>query len=110
MAPAVKAIVSQQVDPRIAADLKAFDFHKIVDNTIVDRLVKDGFFQKLFGPGIKAEEQSKAKLALEASLGPGRGGPSGPHCSEPGPAGPRQDGRMHKLRHQWTDQALLRRA
>jgi ABC-type nitrate/sulfonate/bicarbonate transport system substrate-binding protein len=65
MAPAVKAIVSQQVDPRIAADLKAFDFHKIVDNTIVDRLVKEGFFEKLFGPGIKAEQQSKGKLAFK---------------------------------------------
>ena len=37
MAGAVKAIVAQQVDPRIAADLKAFDFHKVVDNSIVDR-------------------------------------------------------------------------
>jgi ABC-type nitrate/sulfonate/bicarbonate transport system substrate-binding protein len=64
LGPAVWAIVTQQVDQRIAADLKAFDFHKIVDNTIVDRLVKDGYFQKLFGNGIKAEEQSKAKLAF----------------------------------------------
>ena len=64
MAAAVRAIVSQQVDPRIAADMKAFDYSKIVDNGIVDRLVKEGFFQKLFGPGVRAEEQSKAKLAF----------------------------------------------
>ena len=36
MAGAVKATSAQQADPRIAADLKAFDFHKIVDNSVVD--------------------------------------------------------------------------
>jgi hypothetical protein len=30
----------------------------------LDRLVKDGFFEHLFGPGIKAEEERKAKLAF----------------------------------------------
>jgi ABC-type nitrate/sulfonate/bicarbonate transport system substrate-binding protein len=64
MGDAVKSIVSQQVDQRIAADFKAFDFRKVVDNSTVDRLVKEGFFEKLFGPGIKAEQQSKAKLAF----------------------------------------------
>jgi len=44
--------------------MKAYDFHKVIDNSIVDRLVKEGFFEKLFGPGIKAEEQRKAKLAF----------------------------------------------
>jgi ABC-type nitrate/sulfonate/bicarbonate transport system substrate-binding protein len=63
--PAVKAIVKQQVDPRIAADMKAFDYRKIVDNTIVDRLIKDGYFEKLFGPGIKAEQTAKAKIAFK---------------------------------------------
>jgi hypothetical protein len=52
------------VDPRLAADLKGFDFRKVVDNSVIDRLVKEGFFQQLFGPGVKAEEQSKAKLAF----------------------------------------------
>src|SRR5678815_4129148 len=33
LAPAVKAIVAQQVDARIAAELKAFDFKKVVDNS-----------------------------------------------------------------------------
>jgi ABC-type nitrate/sulfonate/bicarbonate transport system substrate-binding protein len=64
LAPAIKAIVGQQVDPRIAADLKAFDFHRVVDNSTVDRLVKQGFFEKLFGPEVKAEEQRKAKVAF----------------------------------------------
>jgi len=64
MAGAVKATLSQQVDPRIESDLKAFDFRKIIDNSVVDKLVKEGFFQQVFGPGVKAEEQSKAKLAF----------------------------------------------
>jgi ABC-type nitrate/sulfonate/bicarbonate transport system substrate-binding protein len=64
MAGAVRAIVAQQADPRIAADMKAFDYKKIIDNSIVDRLVKEGFFQKTFGPAVRAEEQSKAKLAF----------------------------------------------
>ena len=64
LAPAIKSIVAQQVDPRIAADLKAFDFHKVVDNSIVDRLVKEGYFEQLFGADVKAEEQRKAKIAF----------------------------------------------
>jgi ABC-type nitrate/sulfonate/bicarbonate transport system substrate-binding protein len=62
--PAVTSIVAQQVDARIAADLKAFDFHKVVDNGTVDRLVKEGFFEMLFGQGIKTEEQRKSSLAF----------------------------------------------
>jgi ABC-type nitrate/sulfonate/bicarbonate transport system substrate-binding protein len=64
MDAAVKSIVEQQVDPRLAKDLKSFDFKRVVDNGAVDRLVKEGFFQKLFGAGIKAEEDRKAKLAF----------------------------------------------
>jgi ABC-type nitrate/sulfonate/bicarbonate transport system substrate-binding protein len=61
---AVKSIVSQQNDPRLAADLKAYDFHKVIDNRVVDRLVREGFFEGVFGAGVKAEEQRKAKLAF----------------------------------------------
>src|SRR4051812_7445684 len=62
---AVKSIVKQQVDPRLATDLKNYDFHKVIDNSVVDRLVKEGFFEQLFGADIKAEEQRKAKLAFK---------------------------------------------
>jgi len=64
LAPAVKSIVSQQVDPRLAADLKAFDFRKVVDNSTVDRLVKEGYFEQLFGADVKAEAQQRAKIAF----------------------------------------------
>jgi ABC-type nitrate/sulfonate/bicarbonate transport system substrate-binding protein len=61
---AVKATLAQQADPRIAKDMRSFDFKKTIDNSTVDRLVKAGFFQTLFGAGVRAEEQSKAKLAF----------------------------------------------
>src|SRR5439155_12770165 len=61
LAPAIKSIIAQQVDQRIAAEMKAFDFHKVVDNSTVERLVKEGYFEKLFGDEVKAEEQRKAK-------------------------------------------------
>jgi ABC-type nitrate/sulfonate/bicarbonate transport system substrate-binding protein len=64
LAPAVKSIVTQQVDPRLAADLKAFDFKKVIDNSTVDRLVKEGFFEQLFGAAVKTEEQQRGKLAF----------------------------------------------
>lgn len=64
LAPAVKAVIEQQPDPDIAAHLKAYDFHQVIDNRYVSKLVKQGFFEQLFGPSIKAEEQRKAKLAF----------------------------------------------
>jgi ABC-type nitrate/sulfonate/bicarbonate transport system substrate-binding protein len=64
MAGAVTSIINQQPDPQISAQMKAFDFHKVIDNSYVSKLVKEGFFEQLFGPSIKAEEQRKAKLAF----------------------------------------------
>ena len=48
----------------MSAQMKAYDFHKVIDNSYVSKLVKEGFFEQLFGPSIKAEEQRKAKLAF----------------------------------------------
>jgi len=64
LAGAVKSVVDQQPDPNIAAQMKAYDFHQVIDNSYVAKLVKDGFFEQLFGASIKAEEQRKAKLAF----------------------------------------------
>jgi ABC-type nitrate/sulfonate/bicarbonate transport system substrate-binding protein len=64
MDAAVKSIVEQQVDPRLSKDLASFDFKRVIDNSVVSRLVQEGFFQKLFGPGIEEEESRKAKLAF----------------------------------------------
>jgi ABC-type nitrate/sulfonate/bicarbonate transport system substrate-binding protein len=61
---AVNAVIEQQSNPQLAAQLKAGDYRTLIDNRTVDRLVKEGFFQKLFGPSIRAEEERKAKLAF----------------------------------------------
>jgi ABC-type nitrate/sulfonate/bicarbonate transport system substrate-binding protein len=63
-AAAVRYVLAHPADERIAARMRAFDFRKVIDNSFVDRLVKEGFFEQLFGPGIKTEEERKAKLAF----------------------------------------------
>jgi len=63
LTPAVEYILNHPSDAQVGAQMKAFNFHSVIDNTIVDRLVKDGFFEQLFGAGIKTEVERKAKLA-----------------------------------------------
>src|SRR5262245_50965403 len=62
-AAAVKAIMDQAAE-QTATTIKSFDVRMAVDNSTIDRLVKEGFFQKLFGNSIKSEEERKSKLAL----------------------------------------------
>ncbi len=63
-AASVRFVINQQADPQVAAQLKSFDFRKVIDNSVLDRLVKEGFFEQLFGASVKAEEQSKAQAAF----------------------------------------------
>ena len=63
-AAAVSFVINQQADPQMAAQLKGFDFRKVIDNSIVEKLVKEGFFEQLFGTSVKAEEATKARLAF----------------------------------------------
>lgn len=63
-AAAVQYILDHPSDPLLGARMRAYDFRKVIDNSFVDRLVKEGFFEKLYGPGIKDEEERKAKLAF----------------------------------------------
>jgi ABC-type nitrate/sulfonate/bicarbonate transport system substrate-binding protein len=64
LTPAVQYMLSHPADAQVGALMKAFNFHTVIDNSIVERLVKQGFFEQLFGPDIKAEEDKKAKLAF----------------------------------------------
>ena len=63
-AAAVSAVIEQQTDAQLIAQMKAVDFRTVIDNSIVRRLVKEGFFQGLFGAAIKAEEDRKSKAAF----------------------------------------------
>ena len=62
--PAVKAIVKQQIDPRLAADLKALRLQARRRQQHRRSAGEGGFFEQLFGAGVKAEEQQRAKLAF----------------------------------------------
>jgi ABC-type nitrate/sulfonate/bicarbonate transport system substrate-binding protein len=64
LAPAVQYILDHPSDAQLGAQMKAFNFHSVIDNSIVERLVKEGFFEQLYGPEIKAEEEKKAKIAF----------------------------------------------
>ena len=63
-AAAVRYMIDHPVDAQSAAQLKKFDFRAVVDNAAVDRLVREGFFEKLYGPSIKAEEDRQGKSAF----------------------------------------------
>ena len=54
----------EQADSQQATLIRNFDMKTVVDNSAIDRIVKEGFFEKLFGPGIKAEIDRKSKLAF----------------------------------------------
>src|SRR5262252_1911654 len=64
LAPAVKYVLDHPADDQSGAQMTRFDFRTVLDNSIVEQLVKEGFFEKLFGAGIKAEEERKAKIAF----------------------------------------------
>ena len=64
LAPAVQYIIDHQADANIAAQMKAYDFHKVIDNSVIDRLVREHYFENLFGPEIKSEEELKSKQAF----------------------------------------------
>jgi ABC-type nitrate/sulfonate/bicarbonate transport system substrate-binding protein len=62
--PAVDYVLAHPADAQAADQLRAFDFRKVIDNSLVERLVREGFFEKLYGPSVKAEQDKKAKLAF----------------------------------------------
>lgn len=61
---AVDAVIAQQADPQIAEQMKAYDFSQVINNSFVDRLVQEGFFEELYGPEIVSEQESKAAAAF----------------------------------------------
>jgi ABC-type nitrate/sulfonate/bicarbonate transport system substrate-binding protein len=60
---AVQSVIDQ-ADASVATQMKEFDFRTVIDRSIVDRLVREGFFERLFGSGIRAEQEKKDKLAF----------------------------------------------
>jgi ABC-type nitrate/sulfonate/bicarbonate transport system substrate-binding protein len=62
---AVEYTLAHPPDEQTGAQWKKFDVRTVIDNRIVERLVREGFFEKLFGPAIRAEESAKARLAFQ---------------------------------------------
>jgi ABC-type nitrate/sulfonate/bicarbonate transport system substrate-binding protein len=65
--PLIQASAVAAVIDRIGADIpavKTFDFNRLIDNRPVRKLIDEGFFEKLYGPGIKAEQDRKLKAAF----------------------------------------------
>jgi ABC-type nitrate/sulfonate/bicarbonate transport system substrate-binding protein len=65
--PLIQTSAVAAVIDRIGADipiLKTFDFNRLIDNRPVRKLIDEGFFEKLYGPGIKAEQDKKLKAAF----------------------------------------------
>src|SRR5678815_4090215 len=63
LASAITAI-KDQADSQTATQMRDFDVKSVIDNSVVDRLVKEGYFEQLFGAGIKEEIDRKSKLAF----------------------------------------------
>ena len=58
----VKAAVERQAAAQ--PEIKHFDFSKVIDNGVVRRLVKEGFFQQVFGAAIKDLQQKRQTQAF----------------------------------------------
>jgi ABC-type nitrate/sulfonate/bicarbonate transport system substrate-binding protein len=65
LAGAVSSVLAQQADPQLLAQMRAFDWKQVIDNGIIDKLVKEGFFVQVFGDSVKAEQDRKASLAFK---------------------------------------------
>ena len=63
LATAITAI-KDQADSQTATQIRNFDVKSVIDNSVVDRLVKEGYFEQLFGAGFKEEIDRKSNLAF----------------------------------------------
>ncbi|HEX2932520.1 MAG TPA: ABC transporter substrate-binding protein [Candidatus Binatia bacterium] len=59
---ALKGSVVATVE-RQSQELKGADFAKVIDNSLVDQLVKEKYFETVFGASIRDEQQRKQALA-----------------------------------------------
>lgn len=60
---AVKYILAHPSDPTRAEQMNAYDYRALIDNSIVDKLAKEGFFVDLFGESVREEQDRKSAAA-----------------------------------------------
>jgi ABC-type nitrate/sulfonate/bicarbonate transport system substrate-binding protein len=63
-ASAVQYLRNNTPDQQLRAQMVGFDYHSVIDNSTVDRLVQDGFFEQTFGPEVISEQQWNIKQAF----------------------------------------------
>ena len=63
-AAAVGYVLDNAADPDVITQLGRFDFNDVIDQSFIDRLIQEGFFEELFGEEIRAEQEEKAPLAF----------------------------------------------
>ena len=55
----VEAVIERQ-----SQELKGADLSKVIDNSLVDQLVKEKYFESVFGASIRDEQRNKQMLAF----------------------------------------------
>jgi len=55
-AAAVRYIQNNQYDNNLSQQMRRFDFRTVIDNSLVTKLVREGFFESIFGSTVVAEE------------------------------------------------------
>jgi hypothetical protein len=69
LASAITAI-KDQADSQTATQIRNFDVKSVIDNSVVDRLVKEGYFEQLFGAGNQRGDRSQIQpgISLERTI------------------------------------------
>jgi ABC-type nitrate/sulfonate/bicarbonate transport system substrate-binding protein len=62
---AVRSILGQ-ANAQDSPQIVDFEFGTVIDNSIVDRLVEEGFFVETFGPDVAAEQDRKRQAAFRS--------------------------------------------
>ena len=64
----LKGAVQSAIDNHAESnpELKTYDFRQIVDNSVVLKLIREGWFEKLYGAAVKTEQSRKMQAAFGA--------------------------------------------
>jgi ABC-type nitrate/sulfonate/bicarbonate transport system substrate-binding protein len=63
-AAAVEYVRGTQYDRGLAERMREYNFRTVIDNTLVDRVAREGVLEDLFGPGIRSEVEGRRSLAF----------------------------------------------
>lgn len=64
LARVIDLTIAQEQDPILSKELLSHSYRAAIDNDIIDNIVKEGFFERLFGSEIDREVSRKRSLAF----------------------------------------------